>query len=268
MLHDGFLAVPWAQCGGNLTPGRAAESMRRVPGPADDTSARIAAARATVAAAARRAGRDPATVRIIAVTKTMPPAAVQAALSAGLEDIGENYVQEAARKRESVPVPATWHLIGGLQRNKAVAAIRIFDWVHSVDSPRLGRALGDAAESAGRRVPVLIQVNLNGAAGQRGASPEAVEALATELVARPSLALQGLMTIAPPGGATDELRSHFRRVRSLRDDVANRLGVELPQLSMGMSDDFSLAVEEGATLVRLGRALFGPRGSRSWREGA
>jgi pyridoxal phosphate enzyme (YggS family) len=242
--------------------------MRRVAEAADDTRSRIAAARATIAAAARRAGRDPAAVRIIAVTKTMPPAAVLSALSAGLEDIGENYVQEAARKREAVAGPATWHLIGGLQRNKATAAVRTFDWVHSVDSPRLGQALADAAESAGRRLPVLIQVNLSGVAGQRGTGQETVEPLAEALVALPSLALQGLMTIAPAGGATDEIRSHFRRVRLLRDAVAKRLGVELPQLSMGMSDDFSLAVEEGATLVRLGRALFGPRGSRSWWEGA
>lgn len=242
--------------------------MLGVYDPADDTAARIAAARATIADAARRAGRDPAAVRLIAVTKTLPPAAVLAALDGGLCDIGENYVQEATRKREAVGRYAVWHLIGGLQRNKVPAALRTFDWVHSVDSPRLGLALADAAESAGRRLPVLIQVNLSGAAGQHGTSPETLEALAGTIAALSSLALQGLMTIAPAGGSTEEIRGHFRRARLLRDAVAKRLGVELPHLSMGMSDDFSLAVEEGATLVRLGRALFGPRGSRSWREGA
>src|SRR5262249_49228467 len=163
---------------------------------------------------------------------------------------------------------ASWHLIGGLQRNKVRAAVRTFDWVHTVDSTDLALALAAAAESLGRHLDVLIQVNLSGAVGQRGTEPERVEALARSLVGQPALGLQGLMTIAPAGAASGALRSHFRRARELRDEVARRLGVELPHLSMGMSDDFSLAVEEGATLVRLGRALFGPRGPRSWREGA
>jgi pyridoxal phosphate enzyme (YggS family) len=234
----------------------------------DGAPARFAAARRAITEAARRAGRDPAAVRIIAVTKTLPPDAVMVALDEGVEDIGENYVQEGGRKRAAVPRPATWHLIGGLQRNKVRAAVGVFDWIHSLDSARLARALADAAAAAGRRVPVLVQVNLSGAAGQRGAAPEAVEALAATILGCASLALQGVMTIAPADAAPSELRGHFRRARLLRDEVADRLGVELPHLSMGMSDDFSLAVEEGATLVRLGRALFGPRGSRSWREGA
>jgi PLP dependent protein len=242
--------------------------MPAVPAPADDAITRIAAARSEIAAAARRVGRDPATVRIIAVVKALPPSAVIAALDAGLDDIGENYVQEGSRKRAQVARPATWHLIGGLQRNKVRSALEAFDWVHTVDSARLGVALADAAAGAGRRLPVLIQVNLSGAPGQRGAAPDGVEDLAGTLAGQSALTLQGLMTIAPAGAPAGELRDHFRRVRSLRDDVARRLGVELPHLSMGMSDDFSLAVEEGATFVRLGRALFGPRGSRSWREGA
>lgn len=242
--------------------------MPPVPGPGEDMASRIADARAAIAEAARRAGRDPQGVRIVAVSKTLPPAAVFAALDAGLTDVGENYVQEAARKRTAVDRPATWHLIGGLQRNKVAAAVRTFDWVHTVDSSRLAVALDAAVASAGRRMPVLIQVNVGGATDQRGADPEQVGELAEVVVGLPALALQGLMTIAPAGGSTDELRSHFRRVRMLRDEIAKRLGVELPHLSMGMSDDLSLAVEEGATLVRLGRALFGPRGSRSWQEGA
>jgi pyridoxal phosphate enzyme (YggS family) len=234
----------------------------------DPTTARIAAAREAIAAAARRAGRDPSAVRLIAVTKTLPPAAVMAALGAGIGDIGENYAQEAARKRAVVTSAATWHLIGGLQRNKAALAVRTFDWIHTVDSPRLAEALSSAAAAAGRRLPVLVQVNLSGAPGQRGIAPEALEALGRTLLGCRSLDLQGVMTIAPAGAAAAELRRHFRQTRELRDEAARRLGVELPHLSMGMSDDFSLAVEEGATLVRLGRALFGPRGSRSWWEGA
>lgn len=242
--------------------------MPAVPAPAQDTASRIAGARVAIAAAAHRAGRDPETVRIIAVSKTLPPAAVVAALDAGLADIGENYVQEAARKRAAMDRPATWHLIGGLQRNKVPAAVRTFDCIHSVDSPRLAVALDGAAASTGRRMPALIQVNLSGAVGQHGTVPERVQSLAEVIGGLPALVLQGLMTIAPAGGAAEELRGHFRQVRLLRDEVAKRLGVELPHLSMGMSDDFSLAVEEGATLVRLGRALFGPRGPRSWQEGA
>ena len=242
--------------------------MRGVLAAADDTTTCIAAARAEIAAAARRVGRDPATVRIVAVTKTLPPAAVVAALAGGIDDIGENYVQEATRKRAAVDLPVTWHLIGGLQRNKVRAALRIFDWVHTVDSTDLAGALQAEAASVGRRLAVLIQVNLSGAVGQRGVEPERVEPLARSVVDQPSLALQGLMTIAPADAAPEALRGHFRRARELRDEVSRRLGVELPHLSMGMSDDFSLAVEEGATLVRLGRALFGARRPRSWREGA
>jgi hypothetical protein len=242
--------------------------MREVPAPEQDTASRIAAARAAIDQAARRAGRDPGQVRIIAVSKTLPPAAVLTALDAGLRDIGENYVQEATRKRAAVDRPATWHLIGGLQRNKVPAAVRTFDWIHTVDSPRLAVALDAAAAALGRRVPVLIQVNASGAPGQHGTVPDEVRVLAERMAGLPALTLQGLMTIAPAGGSAEELRSHFRLLRLLRDDVAARLGVELPHLSMGMSDDFSLAVEEGATLVRLGRALFGPRGPRPWQEGA
>jgi pyridoxal phosphate enzyme (YggS family) len=242
--------------------------MRAVRATDDETTARIAAVRLTIEAAARRAGRGPADVRVIAVTKTLPPAAIAGALAAGIADIGENYVQEAARKRPTRSDGATWHLIGGLQRNKVAAALRVFDWVHTVDSPALGEALERAAAAAGRHVPVLVQVNLSGAPGQRGVAADAVVPLSELLVGCRWLALRGLMTIAPEGAAPDALRAHFRETRRLRDEVARRLGVELPHLSMGMSDDFSLAVEEGATLVRLGRALFGPRGSRSWREGA
>ena len=242
--------------------------MRGVLATVEQPTTRIAAVRAEIDAAARRAGRDPAIVRIVGVTKTLPPDAVIAALDAGIDDIGENYVQEAERKHAAVARPASWHLIGGLQRNKVRAALQLFDWVHTVDSAGLALALQAAAESMGRRPAVLIQVNLSGAVGQRGVGPDGVEELARLLAGQSALVLQGLMTIAPVDGAPEALRSHFRRTRELRDEVARRLGVELPHLSMGMSDDFSLAVEEGATFVRLGRALFGHRRPRSWREGA
>jgi pyridoxal phosphate enzyme (YggS family) len=229
---------------------------------------RVAAVREAIAAAARRAGRDPSTVRVVAVTKTFPPAVVTAALAAGLEDVGENYVQEARAKRRAVGPRGTWHLIGGLQRNKVRAAVATFDWVHTVDSPALARALAAEAARAGRRLPVLFQVNVTGEPSRRGVQPEALAALAREVLALPALRLEGLMAIPPPGLEAERRRLAFRSLRELRERTQDRLGVELPHLSMGMSDDFAIAIEEGATLVRLGRALFGPRGPGSWREGS
>jgi pyridoxal phosphate enzyme (YggS family) len=214
------------------------------------------------------AGRDPAAVGIVAVTKTLPPAAVRAALAAGLTDIGESYVQEARAKRDAVGPGGVWHLIGGLQRNKVRPAVACFDRVHTVDSAALGTALGAAAAAAGRRLPVLLQVNAGGEATKRGVPPERAEALAEALLAEPGLALDGLMTIAPTAAQGEAARPCFRVLREVRDRTARRLGVELPHLSMGMSGDFPVAVEEGATWVRLGQVLFGARGPRAWRPGS
>jgi pyridoxal phosphate enzyme (YggS family) len=236
-----------------------------VSGDAADLAARLAEIRATIATAARRAGRDPRDVRIVAVTKTFPPEAVSAALAAGLADVGENYVQEAAAKRARVPA-GTWHLIGGLQRNKVRAAVRTFDRLHTIDGPALAAAVDAAARDAGRRMPVLVQVNVGDEAGKRGTAPAAAVELCEAVLRLPGLALDGLMTIGPAVDDPEAARPGFRALRALRDDVARRVGVELPHLSMGMSDDFAVAVEEGATLVRLGRALFGARRSGAWRE--
>jgi len=237
---------------------------------------RLAGVLAAVAAAAHAAGRDPAGVRIVAVTKTAPPDAVLAALDAGLADIGESYVQEARAKRRAVAArradPGTWHLVGGLQRNKVRAAVEVFDRVHSVDSAALAAALAAAVRGAprwtGRRLPVLIQVNVAGERTKRGVAPDAVPALGAEVLRHAELALDGFMTIAPLGAAGEGARRHFRALREVRERAEERLGVELPHLSMGMSDDFPVAVEEGATLLRLGRVLFGARGSGAWRPGS
>jgi hypothetical protein len=231
----------------------------------DDVAGRLAVIRRSIADAAERAGRDPAAVRIVAVTKTFPPAAVVAALAAGLTDVGENYVQEAVAKRRAAPGPATWHLIGGLQRNKARAALGVFDRVHTVDSAALADTLAGEAERAGRRLPVLVQVNVSGEGTKRGVAPEDVEALVRAVASDGRLAVDGLMTVPPAAATPVDSRPFFRRLRELRDRAADRLGVELTHLSMGMSSDFTVAVEEGATLLRLGRALFGarvPGGSR------
>lgn len=242
-------------------------SMRRVPAEPDAAVDRIAAVRAEVEAVARRAGRRPDEVSIVAVTKTLPPERVRQAIAGGLPDIGENYVQEARAKRLLVG-GGRWHLVGGLQRNKVKAAVAIFDVIHSVDNQPLARALGQEAAAAGRRLPVLLQVNAAGREGQRGVMPDAVVELGRAVLEQTSLELLGLMTIAPANAQAEGLRAHFGAVRRLRDGTARALGVEMPHLSMGMSDDFSLAIEEGATLVRLGRALFGPRRGAPWREGS
>jgi len=222
----------------------------------DEIAARIAAVRQAVADAARRVGRDPASVRIVAVTKTLPAAAITTALAAGLTDIGENYVQEARAKRAAVAGAAAWHLIGGLQHNKVRAAIGLFDRVHTVDSATLADALAaEAARAAGERA-------------KRGVPPERVEEVAKAILGHPELRLEGLMAIPPSPERPEASRPHFRVLRELRDRAQTRLGVELPHLSMGMSDDFPVAVEEGATLLRLGRALFGGRGPGASRPGS
>jgi hypothetical protein len=231
-----------------------------------DLAGRLAAVRATIAEAARRAGRDAQDVTIVAVTKTFPPDAVTAALAAGLPDVGESYVQEAKAKRARV-AEGRWHLIGGLQRNKVRAAVATFDRIHTIDGAALAAALDAAARDAGRRLPVLVQVNVAGDDAKRGTDADGTVGLCRAVLGLPGLALDGLMTIGRLADEPEAARPGFRLLRELRDHVAARLGVELPHLSMGMSDDFAVAVEEGATLVRLGRALFGGRRPSAWRDG-
>jgi len=238
----------------------------RVTDTGADVQARLARVRTTIAEAARRAGREPRTVTIVAVTKTFPPEVVAHALAAGLGDVGENYVQEAKAKRAQVS-GGTWHLIGGLQRNKVRAAVATFDRLHTVDGVALATAVDAAARDAGRRMPVLVQVNVAEDSAKRGADVEAAADLCRTVLRLPGLALDGLMTIGPLVDDPEAARPGFRRLREVRDEIARRLGVELPHLSMGMSDDFAVAVEEGATLVRLGRVLFGARRAGAWREG-
>jgi len=225
----------------------------------------LASVRAAVAGAAREVNRDPTAIRIIAVTKGFPAERAAEAVRAGLADLGENYVQEARRKRSAVAPPARWHLIGGLQRNKVRAAVGLFDVVQTVDGEPLAELLASEAARAGRRLAVLLQVNTTGEGARRGLSPEGVEPVARTVLGLRALVLEGLMTIALPGG---DARACFRTLAEVRKHVETCLGVELPHLSMGMSDDFRVAVEEGATLLRLGRALFGARGAAAGRPGS
>jgi pyridoxal phosphate enzyme (YggS family) len=214
---------------------------------------------AQIAQAAVRAGKKSQDIVIVGVTKTHPPETVQAALRAGLVHIGENKVQEAAAKREIIGHRGTWHMIGHLQKNKVKQAARIFDWVDSVDSLELARALNDAAHEAGKKINVLLQVNTSGESSKFGIKPDAAASLAEQINALPRLTLRGLMTMAPFYEDAERTRPCFAALRECRDAVEKSTGLSLPELSMGMSNDFLVAVEEGATQVRLGTALFGPR---------
>jgi PLP dependent protein len=219
---------------------------------------RLAHVRAEIARRQATAGRTQP-VTIVAVTKGFGLDAVQAALAAGLMDLGENRVQEALEKLETpAGRRATWHLVGHLQRNKAKHVTGRFALVHSVDSAELGDELDRRAAAHGARQRVLLQVNVAGEAQKSGCAPAQAPGLAHHLTARPHLVLEGLMTIAPFTNDEDVQRRSFRALRVLRDTWQEE-GLWLPALSMGMSADYGVAVEEGATVIRLGTVLFGPR---------
>lgn len=224
-----------------------------------DLPQRLAAVRARVAERqALRGWTHP--VRIVAVTKGWGPEAVRAAVAAGLEDVGENRVQEGIAKQDAVgDLGVTWHLIGHLQTNKARQAVSRFGFIHSVDSMRLGAAIDrEAAKLSGAgRVGVLLQVNLAREPQKFGCDPRDVMTVAAGLAALPHLELRGLMAMAPYGADEAEQRRVFGGLREMRDRLGD--GVPVTELSMGMSDDLDVAVEEGATIVRLGTVLFGER---------
>ena len=223
-----------------------------------DLAERLAHVRAEIARA-QAAGGWTHPVTIVAVTKGFGPDAVRAALAAGLPDVGENRIQEALDKMAAEPDPrVVWHLIGHLQRNKARHVPGKFALVHSLDSLELAAELAKRAAGQGIRQRVLVQVNVAGEEQKSGCSPAQLPALVREVAALESLALEGLMTMAPLTGDLAVQRNTFRGLRRLRDALQEE-GRWLPSLSMGMSDDFAMAVEEGATVIRLGTALFGPR---------
>jgi pyridoxal phosphate enzyme (YggS family) len=206
-----------------------------------------------IAHAAARAGRSPDEITIIAVTKYVDDSAIQQAVEAGIEHFGENRVQEAQRKILRLPgsgLCPTWHMIGHLQRNKVQTALKIFDIIHSIDSVQLAQAISAQAE---RILPVLLQVNIAGEKTKGGFKRDELSEAVAEISKMPNLSFKGLMTIAPLVDDPEEVRPVFKELRELRDSF----GME--HLSMGMSNDFEIAVEEGATMVRLGRIIFGER---------
>ena len=214
-----------------------------------------------VATVAQRCGRRPEAITIVCAAKTKGPDAVRAALAAGATDIGENYVQEAQQKSALVPEPARWHLIGHLQRNKVGAAARLFTLIHSLDSVALAQALHRQGEKLGGVVRALIEVNLGGEQTKSGVVAEQVEGLLEAVTALPCLRVEGLMAVPPPGHEAEASRPYFRALARLREQYARfrTANIELRELSMGMTDDYPVAIEEGATLVRIGRAIFGER---------
>lgn len=221
---------------------------------------RLDEVRARLARAAARSGRDPGEVTLIAVTKTVPPETIRAAIELGLSDLGENRVQEAEVKIGVLGrAGLRWHLIGHLQRNKAGRAVELFDRVHSVESRPLAEALARRAREAGRVVPVLLEVNVSGEDSKFGVTPDGLAELAEEVAGLEGLSLEGLMTVGAPVERPEQARGDFAALRGLRDRAAARIGRPLPHLSMGMSGDFEVAIEEGSTMVRVGTALFGPR---------
>jgi pyridoxal phosphate enzyme (YggS family) len=224
-----------------------------------EITARLAELRERVALAARRAGRDPAAVTVVLASKTQPPEAIRAAYAAGAREFGENYVQEAAAKQDALADlgDLRWHLIGHLQTNKARDAANRFALIQSLDSARLAAALGRVRPAP--RVPVLIEVNAAGEVSKTGVEAAGLERLIE--AARAAVDILGLMTIPPAAPDPERARPHFAMLREMRDRLAAATGLALSDLSMGMTGDFEVAIEEGATIVRVGRAIFGERAS-------
>ena len=224
-------------------------------------SERLNGVRRRITKAAEGSGRDPGLVTLIAVGKTFPADVLRQAVEAGALDLGENRVQEGVAKKPEV-AGARWHLIGPLQRNKARAALEVFDVIHTVDRPeiadRLQYLLGE--HWPGRKLPVLVEINIGCELQKAGALPEESGELLGHALGCDRLDVRGLMAIPPWTDEAEASRPHFRALCELRDRLQDQSGVPLPELSMGMSHDFEIAIAEGATMVRVGTAIFGPRG--------
>jgi pyridoxal phosphate enzyme (YggS family) len=219
----------------------------------------LQAVRERIAASAHAAGRDPDDIRLIAVSKTFPAAAIREAFEAGQRAFGESYAQEGIGKMQALhDLPIEWHFIGPVQSNKTRLIAEHFDWVHGVDRLKIAQRLSDSRPLHSRPLQVCVQVNVGGEDTKSGVTPAEVAVLAREILPLRGLQLRGLMTIPRPTSDTAVQRLQFRALRELRDSLAG-LGIPLDTLSMGMSDDLEAAIAEGATMVRVGRAIFGER---------
>ena len=214
-----------------------------------------------IAAAARKVGRDPSEVRLLGAAKSQSVDAIRAAIGAGVSLVGENYVHEAADKRKLIIDSIEWHMIGHVQRNKAKQAVVLFDVIESLDSLALARELDKEGAKRGKMIRAFVEVNLGGEESKSGIAQEQVSALLDGVGALSHIRIEGLMTVPPFRENLEEVRPYFCALRELRDQLGNLRSpnIELKELSMGMTHDFTVAVEEGATVVRIGTALFGPR---------
>jgi hypothetical protein len=223
---------------------------------------RLEKIKARIQQAAEACGRDAESVRLVAVSKTVAPEAVLEALEAGVTDLGENYVQEAREKFKAlVQYPVSWHFIGHLQSNKAKYAVRLFDLIHSVDSLKLARELDKQAAKVDKIQQILVQVNTSGEETKSGIAADETTTLIQEISQMKNLSVQGLMTMPPYFYQPEKVRPFFAALRKLRDEIDSRRipNVSMAELSMGMTGDFEVAIQEGATLVRIGTAIFGER---------
>ena len=208
--------------------------------------------------AAQKAGRDPKGIRLVAVSKTVEVARIKEAIEAGVSILGENYIQEAQKKIDDIGNPVSWHFIGHLQSNKARIAVRLFEVVHSVDSIPLAEELNRRAEQEGRVIQIMVEVNLSREATKFGTDEERVSNLARRIRDLKHLSLEGLMTMPPYFDSPELGRPYYTALRELKEKMIKE-GISMKELSMGMSNDFEIAIEEGATYVRIGTAIFGPR---------
>lgn len=224
-----------------------------------DIAANLESLRHRVRAACDRANRAPDAVMLLAVSKSHPPETIQAAAACGQFFFGENKVQEAKAKIPLCSGKLRWHFIGHLQSNKVRDAVELFQMIQGVDSLALAQEISKRCEQAGKTLPILLEVNVAGEASKFGYAPEKLLAELNELNALPRLEIHGLMAIPPFNPVAEKSRPYFQRLRGLKTDCEQILGAPLPQLSMGMSGDFEIAIAEGATIVRVGTALFGPR---------
>ena len=224
-------------------------------------SSNIDAIKQRITLAALRAGRDPLSIKLMAVTKTVGQERILKAIEAGLTMLGENYVQEAKDKIAAIGDHAQWHMIGHLQTNKAKYAVKLFDCVHSVDRLELAQELDKRAGQINRKLNVLIEVNVSGEESKSGIEKTQVLELVRQVAPSPNLAVRGLMTMAPYSDNPENSRPYFKALRNLRDVInrADIASISMEELSMGMTDDFEVAIEEGATIIRVGRAIFGKR---------
>lgn len=204
-------------------------------------------------------GRDPQEITLVAVTKTVEADRIEEAIAAGVNIIGESRVQEAKEKYGKVESKIIWHLVGHLQRNKAKDAVKIFDLIHSVDSTKLAKEIDKQAKKVGKIQKILVEVNASGEESKYGLSPEEVITFLKEVSGFPNIKVEGLMTMAPFYENPEDCRPYFRKLRELREEIKaeNIKDVEMVYLSMGMSSDFEVAIEEGSNMVRIGRAIFG-----------